>query len=309
MAPTGWEFCVIADSAALLADRRRVRAIGLAVLAFACFGCLDVSAKYLGSVGLPALLVIWFRYAGHVVFALATLRRANAVSVWRARRPRLQLLRGLFLFSATCCNFVAVRHLQLAETGAINFAIPLLVAVFAVPVLAERVGPRRWAAIVVGFAGVLVIIRPTPELFQPVALLSLTSAAFAAAYTLATRLVAQADDHETSNAYAALVGAVLTTPVVPFVWQTPVGAAWVAVALVGTFGAVGHYLLTAAHQHAPAPLLAPFWYTQIVPMLLLGYVIFGDVPDAVTLAGAAIVLASGLYVWWRERVRKDDLAT
>jgi drug/metabolite transporter (DMT)-like permease len=298
---------LVADQPALLADRRRVQAMGVAVLAFACFGVLDVSAKYLGSVGLPALLVIWFRYAGHVVFAMATLRRANVVSVWRANRPRLQLLRGLFLFSATCCNFVAVRYLQLAETGAINFTIPLLVAAFAVPVLGERIGPRRWAAIVVGFLGVVLVIRPTPSLFQPVALLSLTSACFAAAYTLTTRLVAQADDHETSNAYAALVGAVLTTPFIPFVWQTPEGVAWLPVALVGTFGAMGHYLLVSAHQHAPAPILAPFWYTQIVPMLILGYLVFGDVPDALTMTGAAIVLASGLYVWWRERVTKRDL--
>jgi len=296
-----------ADPAALLADRRRVRAMGLAVLAFACFGVLDVSAKYLGSVGLPALLVIWLRYAGHVVFAMATLRRANVVSVWRANRPGLQLLRGLFLFSATCCNFVAVRHLQLAETGAINFAIPLLVAAFAVPVLGERIGPRRWAAIVVGFLGVLLVVRPTPALFQPVALLSLASASFAAAYTLTTRLVAQVDDHETSNAFAALVGAVLTTPFVPLVWQTPEGIAWLPVVLVGSFGAIGHYLLVAAHQHASAPILAPFWYTQIVPMLILGYLVFGDVPDGLTVTGAAVVLASGLYVWWRERVTKRDL--
>jgi drug/metabolite transporter (DMT)-like permease len=291
----------------VLADPRRVRAIGLAVLAFFCFGGLDVSAKYLGSVGLPALLVIWFRYAGHVVFAMATLRRANMVSVWRTNRPGRQLLRGFFLFSAICCNFVAVRYLQLAETGAINFMIPLLVAAFAVPVLGERVGPRRWAAIVVGFAGVLLVVRPTPALFQPVALLSLASASFAAAYTLTTRLVAQADDHETSNAFAALVGAVLTTPFVPFVWQTPGGIAWLPVVLVGTFGAVGHYLLVAAHQHAPAPIIAPFWYTQIVPMLILGYLVFGDVPDRLTVTGALVVLASGLYVWWRERVTKRDL--
>ena len=298
---------MVADTTTVLAERARARSLGLAVLAFFCFGVLDVSAKYLGSVGLPAILVIWFRYAGHVVFAMATLRRANVVSVWRANRPGLQLLRGLFLFSATCCNFVAVRYLQLAETGAINFAIPLLVAAFAVPVLGERIGPRRWAAIVVGFLGVLLVVQPTPALFQPVALLSLTSACFAAAYTLTTRLVAQADDHETSNAFAAIVGAALTTPFIPFVWQTPEGIAWLPVLLVGTFGAVGHYLMVSAHQHAPAPILAPFWYTQIVPMLILGYLVFGDVPDRLTIAGALVVLASGLYVWWRERVTKGDV--
>jgi len=139
-------------------------------------------------------------------------------------------------------------------------------------------------------------------------LLSLTSATFAAAYTRTTRLVAQGDDHETSNAYAAIVGTVLTTPFIPFVWVTPEGIAWLPVLLVGTFGAVGHYLLVSAHQYAQAPVLAPFWYTQIVPMIVLGYLVFGDVPDALTLTGAGVVLASGLYVWWRERVKKGDLA-
>ncbi len=296
-----------ADHAALTAERERLRAIALAVLAFACFGVLDTSAKYLGAAGLPAVLVIWFRYTGHVVFAMATLQRANVVSVWRSNRPLLQLWRALFLFSATCCNFVAVRHLQLDQTGAINFSIPILVAALAVPVLGERVGLRRWAAIVVGFIGVLVIMRPTPELFQPATLLSLGSALFAALYTLSTRVVAQVDAHETSNAYAALVGCALTTPLVPFVWQTPEGIAWLPVVLVGTFGAIGHYLLTAAHQHVSAPLLAPFWYSQIVPMLILGYLVFGDVPGGLTLLGAAVVLASGLYVWWRERRAKSDL--
>lgn len=284
------------------ADGLLPKALGLAVLAFCCFGVLNVSAKYLGSVGLPVILVVWFRYAGHVAFSLLTLRRNSMISVWRTSRPRLQLLRALFLFGATCFNFVAVRHLQLAETGAVDFAIPILVAALAVPVLGERVGPRRWAAILVGFVGVLVVVRPTPELFQPAILLSLASACCGAGYALATRLVAQADDHETSNAYAALIGAVLTTPLVPFVWQTPEGGAWLPVFLVGTFGAIGHYLLVNAHQHAPAPILAPLWYTQIVPMLAFGYLVFGDVPDLFTLGGASIVLVSGLYVWSRERV-------
>lgn len=292
------------NASASVPDRLLPRAFALAVMAFCCFGVLNVSAKYLGSVGLPVILVIWFRYAGHVVFSLVTLRRNSIVSVWRTSRLRLQLLRALFLFGATCFNFIAVRHLQLAETGAMDFAIPILVAALAVPVLGEHVGLRRWAAILVGFVGVLIVIRPTPELFQPAILLSLASACCGASYTLATRLVAQADDHETSNAYAALIGATLTTPLVPFVWQTPEGGAWLPVFLVGTFGAIGHYLLVNAHQHAPAPILAPLWYTQIVPMLALGYLVFGDVPDLVTLCGASIVLASGLYVWSRERTAR-----
>ena len=292
-----------AAATAALAEARRLRAIGLAVAAFACFGLLDGSAKYLGSIGFPLVAVIWFRFAGHVLLSSLTMRGADPVRLLRTPRWRLQLLRGLFLFGSTLCNFLAVRYLQLAETGAINFAIPLFVAALAVPVLGERVGPRRWAAIVVGFVGVLVIIRPTPELFQPAMLLSLGTVICTALYVLATRMVAQTDGHQTSNAYAAVVGLAVTTPLVPFFWVTPSGIEWLPVLGLGLFGGLGHYLLTAAHQYAPAPVIAPMWYTQILWGILIGYLVFADLPDAFTLVGAAIVLASGLYVWYRERLR------
>ncbi|MEO1090755.1 MAG: DMT family transporter [Pseudomonadota bacterium] len=292
------------SAAHLLAERRHLQAIGLAVLAFACFTVLDTSAKFLGQAGIPLLMIIWARYAGHVAFSLVSLRELSLRTVWQSKRPRLQLLRAAFLFASTCCNFAALQFLQLAETASINFSIPLLVAALAVPVLGEHIGFRRWSAIVVGFLGVLIIVRPTPELFQPAALLSLTSATAAAGYVLTTRIVAQADHHETSNAYAALVGTALTTPLVAFVWVTPSGIQWLPLLLLGSFGGLGHYMLTAAHRHAPAPILAPFWYTQIVWMVGAGFLLFGDVPDALTLTGGTIVLASGLYVWWREMVKR-----
>ena len=284
--------------------RLPLAAILLALGAFGFFSLLDGSAKYLGAAGFHAIAVIWFRYAGHVVFASLALRGVNARSVWRSARPRLQLLRGFFLFASTAFNFVAIRYLQLAEAGAINAAIPLLVAAFAVPLLGERIGLRRWSAIVVGCLGVLVVMRPTPELFQPAALLSVGSATSAAIYVLLTRILAQTDGHQTSNAYAAVVGAALTTPLVPFFWTTPEGIEWLPVLAIGPLGAVGHYMLTAAHQHAPAPVLAPFWYTQMLWAIVVGYLLFADVPDVLTLVGAGIVLGSGLYVWWRERVKR-----
>ncbi len=292
---------------AALAEARRLRAIALGLLAFACFGVLDGSAKYLGLLGFHLVTVVWFRFAGHVLLSSLTMRGADPVRLFRTPRWRLQILRGLLLSGSTMCNFLALRHLQMAETGAINFAIPLVVAALAVPVLGERVGPRRWAAIVVGFLGVLVIMRPTPALFQPAMLFGLGTVVCTAFYVLATRMVAQTDGHQTSNVYAALVGLVLTTPLVPFFWTTPTGSEWIPILCLGLFGGLGHYLLTAASQHAPAPVLAPLWYTQIVWMIVIGFLVFGDVPDVFTLGGAAIVLASGLYVWYRERVRAGSV--
>lgn len=284
--------------------RLPLRAIVLVLAAFGFFSLLDGSAKFLGMAGFHAIAVIWFRYAGHVLFASLALRGVNARTVWRSANPRLQLLRGLFLFGSTACNFVAVRYLQLAETGAIQASIPLLVAALAVPVLGERIGVRRWSAIAVGCLGVLVVMRPTPDLFQPAALLSVASSVCAACYVLLTRLLAQTDGHQTSNAYAAVVGAAITTPLVPFFWTTPQGIEWLPVLVIGPLGAIGHYLLTAAHQHAPAPVLAPFWYTQMLWAIGVGFLLFGDVPDALTLMGGAIVLSSGLYVAYRERRRR-----
>ncbi|MFW5833286.1 MAG: DMT family transporter [Pseudomonadota bacterium] len=286
-----------------VAEAVPMQAIVLGLVAFLCFGLLEGTAKYLGTLGFPLVAVVWFRYMGQVVLSGLMLGRASPIDVWRCARPRLQILRGLLLFGATAFNFTAIRYLRLDETGAINFAIPLLVAAFAVPILGERVGPRRWAAIVVGFLGVLVIVRPTPELFQPAALLSLAAAICGAFYVLLTRIVARTDGHLTSNLYAAVVGAAVTTPLVPFFWQQPVGWEWLLLAGLGLFGGLGHYLLTAAHRYAAAPVLAPLWYTQIVWLIGIGYLVFGDVPDSLTVTGAAIVVASGLYVSYRERRR------
>jgi drug/metabolite transporter (DMT)-like permease len=289
-----------------MADEPRVplKAIGLVLSAFMFFGLLDGCAKYLGAAGFAAVWVVWVRYTGHALFVVLTLRGATARTVWRTSRLRLQLLRGLFLFGSTACNFTAIRYLQLAEAGAINASMPLLVAALAVPVLGERIGIRRWTAILVGCLGVLVVLRPTPELFQPAALLSVGTALCSACYLLTTRLLAQSDAHQTTNLYGAIVGVAITTPLVPFFWTTPEGIEWLPTLAIGVLGAVGHHALTAAHQHAQAGALAPFWYTQILWAIVVGFVWFGDVPDALTLLGAGIVLASGLYVWWRERVKR-----
>jgi drug/metabolite transporter (DMT)-like permease len=224
----------------------------------------------------------------------------------RTRRPWLQAARSLTLVISTALNFVALQYLQLDQTISILFVTPLLVALFAGPLLGERIGPQRLAAIAVGFIGVLIVTRPGLGM-HPAALLSVAGAVCYAFYGIWTRMLAAADSSSTTMFYSGLAGVVLLTPALPLIWRTP--PSWAVVAgmvAVGAFGALGHWLLILAHARAPAAVLAPFIYTQLLWMIILGYVFFGDVPDRWTLIGGAIVTASGLYLLYREKARKME---
>jgi drug/metabolite transporter (DMT)-like permease len=189
----------------------------------------------------------------------------------------------------------------------IIFATPLLVALIAGPLMGEWVGPRRLAAIVIGFVGVLIITRPGLGTMHPAALLSVAGSVAYAFYALTTRILAAHDSSQTTMVYSGLAGVALMTPVLPLIWSTPGSPqVWFLLVALGAFGAVGHWLLILAHARAPAPVLSPFIYTQIVWMLALGYILFDDWPDHWTLVGSAIVIASGLYLLYRERVRRIE---
>jgi drug/metabolite transporter (DMT)-like permease len=207
------------------------------------------------------------------------------------------------LLGSTVLNFFALRYLRLDQVLAITFSTPFFVAALSGPVLGEWVGPRRWAAIGVGFIGILVVTRPGFGLVHPAALLAILSTLSYAFYFLATRLLSRADSSETTLFYSNVVGAVVMLPVVPFFWK-PIDL-WQLVLMImaGALASTGHYMLIAAHRHAPASLLSSFIYSQLVWVIMLGYAVFGDVPDRYTLAGAAIVIASGLYMFHRERIR------
>jgi drug/metabolite transporter (DMT)-like permease len=283
--------------------RRRLAGIALMCAALICFSCLDASAKWANQ-SVDPLMTVWARYAVNVVLVSFLINPWTQPGVLRAKRPWLQVVRSLLLFFSTACNFVALQYLQLAETTSIIFSTPLVVALLAGPLLGEWVGPRRLVAIGIGFLGVLVITRPGLGTMHPVALLSVAGAVCYAFYNITTRILAAHDSTATTLVYSGLAGVVLMTPLLPFVWSTPASPlAWISLAATGVFGAVGHWLLILAHARAPAAILAPFIYTQIVWMLGLGYILFGDWPDTWTLVGAGIVIASGLYLLYRERVR------
>jgi drug/metabolite transporter (DMT)-like permease len=281
--------------------RNRLIGIGLISATFFCFAVLDGGAKWLVA-SLPVLMVVWLRFLVHAVLTTLLLAPQLVRGALRPRKPKLQFVRALFLPVMTGLNFWALQYLQLAETGAIQFSVPLIIALLAAPVLGERMDRARWAAIVVGFAGVLIIVRPGTQGFHPALLLSLATAFLYALFNLMTRQLAAHDSPETTQFWSAIGATLAIMPFALASWQTPATALqWGVLLLIGASGGLGHYLLALAHRYAPASVLAPFLYQQIVWMMLIGYVVFGDVPDRAVLLGAAIVIASGGYLLTRER--------
>ncbi|GJD50424.1 hypothetical protein OPKNFCMD_3163 [Methylobacterium crusticola] len=277
--------------------------IALMVGAVAGFACIDASAKLLNR-SMNPLLVVAARYIGSfVLVALVFGPRADA-GLLRTRRPLLQALRSLSLVISTVCAFFALRYLPLAQVTSITFASPLVVALIAGPLLGERVGWRRVGAVLVGFAGVLVVSRPGMAGMHPAALLAVVTACVNGLYIVATRLLAAHDPPETTLIYTGLVGSVLMAPAVPFLWESPSEPlVWAGMAAIGAFGALGHWLLILAHKRAPASTLAPFAYAQLIWALILSLLVFGDLPDRWTVIGGAVVAASGLYLLYQERPR------
>ena len=291
-------------------EQRRQRLIGIALMsgAVACFACLDAMAKYLGG-HMDSLQVVAMRYVSAFFLALLFSNPFTRPGLLRTTRPKLQLVRGLLMLLTTIFNFLSFRYLQLDETLAILFSTPFLVAIMAGPLLGEWVGWRRWTAIGIGFIGVLVVIRPGFGGMQWAALLSVASAIFYAGYAIATRMVMRHDHGETTLFYANVIGVGVMVPILPLVWTAPPSLFDLMLLLaVGAFGSVGHYLLIMAHHRAPASVLSPFMYTQLLWATTFGYLVFNNIPNRWTLIGAAIVVASGLYLLYREQKVRGTVA-
>lgn len=282
---------------------RRLFGIGLALAAYFLFVGLDSSAKWLGLVGIPALQVIFVRYAVHLCLAAGINLPRKGLSLLRTNSPGLELARALALVGSTLCNFTAVRYLPLTVTGAIGFTVPLIITALSVFLLSESVGWRRWTAIGVGFLGVLVIVRPGTEVFHPATLLSLGGAVCYASYAMLTRRLAGIDSAGTQQFYGAALPTIVLAPFALTTWMWPTTLAdAIVLALVGVIGFTAHQFITVAHRFAPASALAPFAYVQILFFALASALIFQQPPDLWFFLGAPIVIGSGLYIWWRERV-------
>ncbi|MFC5066858.1 DMT family transporter [Flaviflagellibacter deserti] len=288
------------------ARRLRIIAISLMFGAVGTFSILDTTAKYLSSYESP-LQVAWLRYVFHVVFISILLNPWSSPGIWRTKKPGMQFLRSVLLAGTTVFNFSALQTLQLDQAITVSFTTPLLVAIFAGPILGEWIGLKRMAAIGVGFLGVLVVTRPGVGTFEMAYLLAFSNAICGAFYNIATRFVSAYDSAKTSIAITGLFGALALAPIMPFVWHWPEsGWIWGLHIATGAMGAFGHYLLILAHGRAPAPILAPFVYCELVFMTITGWLVFSDVPDVWTLAGAAVVIGAGLYLLLKERTPKTQ---
>ena len=274
----------------------RITGILLMMASMVFFTLLDATAKHLVQT-LPPVVAVFGRYIVALALSLVVIMRTGKPDLMVTGYPYLQVLRGLLLMTSTVLNFIAIMYLQLAQTAAIFFSIPLWVCALSVPILGEKVGLRRWIAVAIGFAGVLVIMRPGTASFHWAMLLSISASFCGSIYNIVTRKVGGRDRAETSLFYVGLVGALAAATPLPFVWKTPQGIQWLLLAWMGIAGTIGHFMLIQAHRLAPASALAPFMYTQIVWMIAVGYLFFGDVPDFWTLVGAAIVVGSGLFVF------------
>jgi drug/metabolite transporter (DMT)-like permease len=230
-------------------------------------------------------------------------------SLMRTRKPGTQLLRSLLLLGSTACNFLALRHLRLDQTTTIGFLTPLMVALLAGPLLGEWIGWRRAVAIAIGFAGILLAIRPGIAAVHPAVLLSLGSMLCYAVFSLVTRYLAPFDRSEVTLFYSLLAGSVIMAPFALFEWAWPKSTLiWTLLLSMGFLGGAGHYLFIVAHRFAPASTIAPFLYVSLITHSAAGYLVFGQVPDAWTLAGAAVVILSGLYLFQRERATQRAAA-
>jgi drug/metabolite transporter (DMT)-like permease len=285
-----------ADSA-----RNRLTGIGLISLTYVLFALLDGSAKWLVQ-SVPVLVVVWLRFLTHTLIASALLFPMRGLALVRTQHLRWHLVRGLMFVAMTGINFWALQYLQRTVTASIFFMVPILVALLSAPLLGEKLDARRWAAIIAGFLGVLVVVRPGSEAFHPAMLLSLVNAVLYAFFNMMTRKLAAYDPPETIQFLPAVVATLVLAPFALAAWESPAGwFEWFVLCMMGIFGGSGHYLLAMAHRYAPASTLAPFLYQQILYMALFGYLVFGNLPDNETWIGAAIVVASGLYLFARER--------
>ncbi len=278
------------------------RGIAFMCLAVGLFPFLNASVKVLGG-DYAIQQVVWARYLGHFGLMLLIFLPFHGSRLFRTENLMAQLVRSLLLLGSTSCYFMALTYLPLTTAASISFTSPFIVTALSVPFLGERVGPRRWAAIMVGFTGALIIIRPGGSSFHGAELLVVASATFYSFYQIMTRRLAGQDNPATTITYTAVFGVILTSMVGPFYWVAPVAQFdWLLFAATGLFGGLGHLFVVKAFQFAEVSVVSPFVYLQLVGAVILGFIIFGEFPDTWTWVGSAIIVACGAYITYRETV-------
>ena len=278
-----------------------MRGILLVVLAVALFSCSDAAAKYLSQT-LPPVEIGWMRYACFSLLVLPLMLRGGP-SVVRTDRPALQILRGLGMLGSALFFIAGMRTLPMAEAAATSFVSPAFITALSIPLLGERVGPRRWAAVVVGLIGVLIVIRPGGAAFQPAAVFPILSAMSWACGIVITRRMTGTENATTTLVWTALTGLVVLSALLPFDAVMPTAPEIALGLLIGLVSTLAQWLLILAYRYGDASVLAPFSYIQLVWSTALGYLVFTAVPDLWTFVGSSVIVASGVYTAHRERIR------
>lgn len=264
------------------------------------FASSDALSKYLTTV-YPVVMVLWARYVVHVLLMVGAFAPSYKLGLVKTQRPWLQLLRGVCMVCTNLFFISALRFIPLAEGTSIIYITPLLVTAFSGPVLGEKVTRFQWMAVLIGFIGVLIVVRPGGALFTPVALLALAAALSFTCYHLVTRILNKTDSSITSNFISGVVSALVTSVALPYFWKVPTLHMGLLMAGLGFMALTSHMLMTHAYHHAKPSVLAPFTYTQLIFAGIIGYLLFGHVPDHWAMLGILIISVSGLMVMMGQR--------
>ena len=281
-----------------------MKAITFSLLGWMMLPVMDGFAKYL-SADLPVLQITWARYFFTVVFTLPVMFFFyNKQLVW-SDKPKLQILRGLILLCANICFFYAISIIPLAKALTLAFVAPLIVTAFSPMLLGEKVGVRRWTAVIIGFVGSLVVIRPGFLEINLASLAALGTGVMYGFYLIITRKLSTSDNPLLTLLLTGLVGLVAVSGIMPFIWVNPNLSQWSMMAGIGFFACIGHLFLILSLKYADASKLAPLGYTEIIPNVIIGYYFFGNFPDNWTFLGLAIIVISGIYISRREATIKS----
>lgn len=293
-----------ADQEAAQGAGNTLRGIALMCVALALFSCLDTTAKYIATrSGLPVSQVTWLRFTSQIALTILVFGVLAVPRMLYTRRLAHQTFRSFMMLGSTIFNFLALKTLRLDQTLTISFLAPFIVALLAGPFLGEWIRWRRLVAIIVGFCGILVVIRPGYATFEFGMVYAAIGTTCYAIFMLLTRYLSRFDPPEVTIFYSMLAGVFMMAPFAFSEWVWPANAAtWALLLSTGVWGGVGHYIFILAYRHAPASTLAPFIYFGLITHTTLGYVVFDQLPDGWTVAGALIVVGSGLYLVHRERV-------
>ena len=283
-----------------------MKAVTFNLLAWVMLPIMDGIAKYLSS-DLPVLQITWARYFFTVFFTLPIMFFLfKKYLVWTTN-PKLQFLRGLILLIANICFFYSISIISLAKALTLAFIAPLIVTAFSPFFLGEKVGYRRWLAVIIGFVGTLVVIRPGFVEINLASIAALITGIMYGFYLIITRKLSSSDNPLLTLLLTGVVGAIIISLIMPIVWVQPSLTQWSLMAAVGIFACIGHFFLILSLKYADASKLAPFSYFEIITNILIGYYFFGDFPDKWTFLGLFIIVSAGIYIFRRETINKNNI--